>query len=461
MNRKILLPLVLALILGGGLLAALEIHKTINVVINGETQPVAAWAFNVNEVLIAAGISVAEGDAVYPPLDSWLHEGETVSIVRASQVLIASDGESRTLLTTERQPANLLSLAGVTLFPGDQVLADGIPVDPGQPLLYARSHSLQVRRVTRITVDDGAQVHSFASTASTLGAALWDAGIGLNNGDQLTPPSDTVLEGYDIHVTLARSREVTIQTQDGIVRARVVAATMGAALAEAGLATQGLDHSIPPEETPIPADGKIRVVRVREAITLEQEPLPFGVQSQPLPEVELDTQQIVQVGEYGLTARRLRVVYEDGEEISRTVEDEWTAREPKPRIVGYGTQVTIRTVSTADGPVSYWRAVEAYATSYSPCRIGIPDTCSYTTASGKTVQKGVIGVIRSWFNYMQGQLVYIPGYGFATVEDIGGGVAGRHWVDLAYSDEAWVGWTRYVTVYFLAPAPANIMWILE
>jgi len=143
------------------------------------------------------------------------------------------------------------------------------------------------------------------------------------------------------------------------------------------------------------------------------------------------------------------------------VEDEWTAREPKPRIVGYGTNVIIRTASTADGPVSYWRAVEAYATSYSPCRIGIPNTCSYTTASGKTVQKGMIGVIRSWYYYMQGQPVYIPGYGFATVEDIGGGVAGRHWVDLAYSDEEWVGWASSVTVYFLAPAPANIMWFLE
>ena len=114
----------------------------------------------------------------------------------------------------------------------------------------------------------------------------------------------------------------------------------------------------------------------------------------------------------------------------------------------------------ADGPIEYYRAVEAYATSYSPCRLGV-DYCSSRTASGATLQKGVIGVIRSWYNVMRGQPVYIPGYGFATIEDIGAGFSDRHWVDLGYTDEDWVSWSRYVTVYFLTPVPANIMWILE
>jgi 3D (Asp-Asp-Asp) domain-containing protein len=62
---------------------------------------------------------------------------------------------------------------------------------------------------------------------------------------------------------------------------------------------------------------------------------------------------------------------------------------------------------------------------------------------------------------MRGLLVYIPGYGFATIEDIGAGFPDRHWVDLGYSDKDFVTWSGYVTVYFVAPAPANIMYILE
>jgi 3D (Asp-Asp-Asp) domain-containing protein len=62
---------------------------------------------------------------------------------------------------------------------------------------------------------------------------------------------------------------------------------------------------------------------------------------------------------------------------------------------------------------------------------------------------------------MRGAAVYIPGYGFATVEDIGAGFSDRHWIDLGYSDEDWVSWSGYVTVYFLTPIPSNIMYVLE
>jgi uncharacterized protein YabE (DUF348 family) len=41
----------------------------------------------------------------------------------------------------------------------------------------------------------------------------------------------------------------------------------------------------------------------------------------------------------GLTVERIRIRYEDGEEISRLTEDETVVRPPKTRILGYGTKV--------------------------------------------------------------------------------------------------------------------------
>jgi hypothetical protein len=60
--------------------------------------------------------------------------------------------------------------------------------------------------------------------------------------------------------------------------------------------------------------------------------------------------------------------------------------------------------------------------------------------------------------------VYIPKYGFATIEDNGPDpFPGQYWVDLAYKKEHYIPWSEYVTVYFLAPKPApeNIMYILN
>jgi hypothetical protein len=62
---------------------------------------------------------------------------------------------------------------------------------------------------------------------------------------------------------------------------------------------------------------------------------------------------------------------------------------------------------------------------------------------------------------MKGQPLYIPDYGFATVEDACGGCVGKPWIDLGFTDENFEGWHQWVTVYFLTPVPQNIVYILE
>ncbi len=146
--------------------------------------------------------------------------------------------------------------------------------------------------------------------------------------------------------------------------------------------------------------------------------------------------------------------------MQRAVEGNWLAREPEPRVVGYGTNIVVRTTSTADGPIEYWRAVEMWATSYSPSRAGVPDDYEYfgITASGKRLEKGLVAIDRSLIPF--GTQMYVPGYGYAEAADTGSGVKGL-WIDLGYEDDNWVSWAQYVTVYFLTPVPAgNITYIL-
>jgi uncharacterized protein YabE (DUF348 family) len=454
----------LALILGAGLLYA---HQTVTVIIDGSPQAETAWALRVGDLLNAAGIPIYQGDELTPAADQFLRPGQAIEIQRASQIYIEANGRSQTLLTTERLPAGLIALAGIAFGPQDSLLINGSPADPQIPLAYRPSYSLQIQpateiRLSEISLTENGETLRFLSTAATLGAALQEKGIIIQASDRLEPGFDTPLTQTPLLATLQCAQPITIQTQTGTLTSLVLAETTGEALAQAGMALQGLDYSIPDASAPLPADGQIRVVHVSEEISLETEPLPFGLQYIPLPEVELDTLQVVQVGAYGVKASRLRVVYEDGIEVARELEDEWIAQEPQPRIVGYGTQIVIRSEVTADGAVvEYWRKVDVYATRYSPCNLGVPDYCNNTTASGKVLAKGMIGVIRSWYNLMRGGPVYVPGYGYATIEDIGAGFADRHWIDLAYSDEEWISTAGWVTLYFLPPVPANIMWILE
>jgi hypothetical protein len=158
--------------------------------------------------------------------------------------------------------------------------------------------------------------------------------------------------------------------------------------------------------------------------------------------------------------QRVRIRYEDGIEISRTTENETLVRTPKKRVLGYGTKVEIKTTTVDGVRIEYWRAVQMYATSYSPCRSGVSN-CGSTTASGKSLKKGMVGLRLAWYLNMRDQPLYITGYGHATVEDVCGGCVGKPWIDLGYSDNDYQQWSSWVTVYFLTPVPASIIYVLE
>jgi 3D (Asp-Asp-Asp) domain-containing protein len=247
-----------------------------------------------------------------------------------------------------------------------------------------------------------------------------------------------------------------------ILQSRTHRDTVADVLADAGVILLGSDYALPALDRAPPSDGSaIKVVRVIEQIVTEIKSLAYETQFQAIDTLEIDNTQVVQAGAYGATATRVRVRYENGVEVSRIAEDSWVSVSPQPRIIGYGTQIVIRVVDTPDGPLEYWRAVRMYATSYSASRAGTPITAPWygRTRSGK---KLTIGMAAIDLNIMPlGTRLYVPGYGFVTAEDTGGGVKGKI-IDLGYDDWNYVGWHQYTTVYFLAPAPPadQIRWVI-
>ncbi len=278
-----------------------------------------------------------------------------------------STGQTWTLQSSTRLPADWLVEAGVALNPEDQLLLNGARVQADRELPPLGAYTLQIRRAVPVTLVVDGKTRTLTSAGPTLGDALWEAGITLSASDNLSLPLSTPLLG-PVGAELQTARPIQIHLGDQIIQSATSAQIVGEALAEAGLPLQGLDYSIPAEYQPIPADGIIRVTQVREEITLEQNYLPYESEFQPDPEIELDQRAVTQPGEFGVEVSRVRVRYENGQEVSREAEDSWVAKEPKNEVVGYGTKVVIKTLDTPSGPIEYWRAVTVYATSYSPCR---------------------------------------------------------------------------------------------
>ncbi len=459
LRRSPLVALGLLLLAALILAAYLGTRKTIQIQVDGQAHTLVTHAETVAAALAEAGVLLNPADAVLPSPEAALKAGDTIHVARAPLVSLVANGQTHLRRTQTQSPADLLADLNLSLGPGDGLYADGRPL--ADALAAGAPWHVQLVRAVPVSVaEDAGPARELRAAAQTVGEALWALGYRIYTGDLVTPALDSPLTP-SLAIRIERSRPVWVQADGQTLVMRTRAATVGEVLSEAGVALVGEDYSVPADDQPLPAAGVIGVARVREEVLTEQQLLPYETIYQALPDVEIDNIVPVQAGQPGVLRRLTRVRYENGIEVGRVTDEETLVQTAQPQIIGYGTQIVIRTLATPDGTIEYWRAYEMYATSYAAKFTGrTPGTFSYgRTASGKYVTKGIVAIDRNMMPF--GTRMYVPGYGFAEAADTGGGVRGR-FIDLGFDDHNYVGWHSQVMVYFLTPVPpeGSIRWII-
>ena len=459
-NKKIHIIFSALLIISGFVLIYFSANRSVTIYKDGQSISINSRALTVSSALADSGIQISPADQILPAANHIIGWKPFIAIKTAkqAQVWTPQSGLSEIFYTTESLPGNILQKGGVRLFPGDKIRWNGAVIDPNKPLPDIKSILLQVDAAKHIELILDDKVISLYTAAPTVGHILWEQGIIIGRSDSLRPSANEQVEENST-ITLDRARPVTIISGDQTLSSLSASETVGAVLQDAGVALQGLDYSIPGEFETLPEDRNIQVVRVSEEVLLNETLIPIETEYVQDPDLELDQESFLETGQPGIKISSQRVRYENGNETSRQIEEEWVARQPVNKKIGYGTKVIPHTLETADGIIEYYRAVPVYATSYSPCRSG-SETCLSGTSLGVPLKKGVIGVTYPWFLAFGGHEVYIPGYGRAVIADVGGGIPGKRWVDLGYSDDDYVNWSQDTTLYFLTPAPADVPWIL-
>jgi len=442
----------LALLVTAGTLFAFR-QKSVTLEVDGKQQTLTSRSLTVGSLLNDLGVPYSEADAIQPSIGSLLMNGMEIVVQHTSNIVILDGDQEFRVSSAASSPETWLNAAGINIGSLERVFVDGEELDPSQPVAYAAEHRVEIHRPLEITLNQDGRTRTFTSTALTVGEALSEVDVKLSPTDRLDPPAETPLT-TSITITLLSSRELTIQIGDEIFKVRASADTVGEALAQVGLALQGLDTSQPAAEKSLPADGKIRVVRVNEVIELETESIPFENIFEAQADMNIDTQKIIQFGQSGLSASRTRIRYEDGKETARIVESKQVLVEPVAQIEGFGTRITVQTMETPHGTVEYYRALDFYATSYHP-KMTSPPWYGAVACGGKW-QPGYVAVDLHYIPC--GTRLYVPGYGFAVAMDTAY-ISGA-WIDLGYPDDAYVGWHRHVTVYFLTPIPATVSWVI-
>lgn len=426
----------------------------ITLVIDGQARTIRTNQTTVDGVLRDAGLALYPEDRVRPASDATLSANGTIDVVHARPISIRVDGRALNVRTHAETLAELFGVQGIAVNPDDALSIDGEAavaesIFTGAP---TTPHVVSIRRAVPLAVhfDDGTTL-TLQTAQPTIGRALRAAGIDIYLADRLTPGGNTrVTAGGSVFVE--RSVPVSVQVDGQTIRTRTHRERVGDVLAELGVTLQGQDYTQPALDAPVQADHNVRVVRVSEAFLIEQEPVAFETQILPNPSMEIDTQRLTQEGENGVLQKRTRIRYEDGQEVSRLVEDRILLRAPRPKITHYGTQIVVRTIQTLNGPREYWRHFRALATSYSAATSGTSQTSPHygRTALGWPMRKGIVAVDPKIIR-LSAEL-YVPGYGLGVAGDTGGSIIGKH-VDLGYDDDNLVIWYRWVDVYLLTPVP--------
>ena len=458
----------------------------VQVSVDGLTETIRTHQATVGDLLQELGLALQPEDILTPPAQTALSPDLSIQIQRARPVEIKTDDHQWTLLSHARTVAQIIDETELQIGPRDELRLNDQLLGNGQqaslhtslpPLLkdresprYAHQHAweerevrpvrLSLKRAVPITVDDGSMPFVIHTTAATVGEALLQEKISLYLGDRVMPGlGNRVSAG--LHVFIERSTPIAIRADGRTIKTRTRQERVGDALAEQGIAVVGLDQVSPPLAARLTDNLVIQVTRVREAIEIEQEPIPFESAWVPDDTLEIDHQRLDDAGAEGIIKHRFHVVTEDGVEVSRTLEYTWVAQDPTTRVMAYGRKIVTRTLDTPEGPVVYWRKIRMSATSYSASTAGVsPDNPYYgRTRLGWTMRKGIVAVDPAVINLST--RVYVPGYGIGDAADTGSAIIGRR-IDLGFDDHNLELWKRWVDVYLLDPPPPRyqIRWVL-
>lgn len=255
----------------------------------------------------------------------------------------------------------------------------------------------------------------------TVAEALTEAQIRPRRGALVLPSPDSWLsEGLTI--TVRDAVAVTVDVDGRSIQVRSGGVMVVDLLHEQGLVLAGRDKVFPDRTVPITPGMRVRVMRVREKIVVEQSAVPYPVRTTADPRTPRGIVRVSSPGRLGIKELVWKVTYADGKVVARGPAGWRVVREPQPRLISVGTQRLI----ASRGEFAGKEMLQMVATAYSPyCCRGVDNI----TATGVHAGYGVVAVDPSVIPL--GSRLYIEGYGYALAGDTGSRIKGLR-IDLGF-----------------------------
>lgn len=200
------------------------------------------------------------------------------------------------------------------------------------------------------------------------------------------------------------------------------------------------------ESEPLRKNMTINLSSKEEKFRTETTEINFKTKEKKTDELLEGEERIVQKGVKGIIETTYKETYSGSKLLESEEINKETTQEPIDEIIEIGTKkpVVEKASANKNAPANFSKEMKVTATGYTPYDPG----CNGVTYSGTTARYGVIAVDPNVIPL--GTRVFVPGYGEAIAEDIGGAIKGNR-IDLCYetTSEAYRWGVKDVTIYIL------------
>ena len=290
--------------------------KSVEVVINGKSMVLTTRAFRVADMLRQAGIVYKSSDRIRPGLNEPVRNGSRIFLDRAADVSLTLSGipEPAHFTSFQRFGGNILLDVGLRLYPGDRLFWKEVEIRPDFDLSGASDLEFRLENAdvfTLVTQNAPEGISAFGS-GNTVNEALLSAGISLNKSMMTFPDGEAPFtSGMTIEVLPIR--ELKVSREGMLITAASAGATVGEALARAGIPLMGSDVSIPAASERLPEDGRILIVPVRDSFVMNAETIRKQTEWTASDEMALDETRLIAAGTDGLKGTFTRKRTENSE----------------------------------------------------------------------------------------------------------------------------------------------------
>jgi uncharacterized protein YabE (DUF348 family) len=267
-----------------------------------------------------------------------------------------------------------------------------------------------------IAISDNGLVFSVQTRAETVGQMLTEQKIKIGEHDAVYPSQDEKLFA-STNVIIQRAKKITIVDGSEKIATYTFERVVENAVWENPNLNLGEDDFTVPSRSSLIKDGmEIKITHVLIKEETKDEPIDFKTVINEDDKLSWREKKVTQKGEKGIKQVKYKVVYYNGQEISRKVLEKNVTKDPIEEIVTQGTFVKIGKTHTG---VASWYAYTGTMAAANPW---LP-MGSYVRVINQDNGKSVIVKINDRGPFGNGRIIDLDKAAFAKIASLGAGVA--------------------------------------